>query len=194
MKKQNSNLQLGYKHKIRKYVDNGTFFFIACISLLILQLETQICCLDTLLQVCIPWMYYEHVVLGVSLLPFIVNPIIRLVRKPSKKKKPISESYIWKIAIVLIIVPTIIFLPNRFIPIGPKVELRGGVIDQIAVPVNKSPSSDRNYVKIRLDEENISFWYYLNKESKPLGTKCIVSTRKGLFGMRYVEDVGFLVE
>ena len=177
------------KSKMKKF-----FSFLIFPLFVYLQIVTEMSCMDTLLPVCIPWMYYQYVVLGTFLLPFIVTPIIRYFRKTSRKKKSISESYVWIIFVASIIIPAIIFLPNRHISLGTGTECQGVVIDQTSAAVNKSPSSNRNYVKIRIDGENTSFWHGLNKESKPLGSKCIVSVKRGIFGMRYVEEVDFLVE
>jgi hypothetical protein len=172
----------------------GTLFTLICILLVILQIVTQKSCMETLLPICIPWMYYQYVVLGISLLPFIINPITKYFTKSSGKGKSFSESYVWILIVASIIIPAIIFLPNRHIPIGVEKECLGIVVDKTSAPVNKSPSSERNYVKVRLDGENTSFWYCLNKESKPLGSRCIASVRKGILGMRYVEKVDFLEE
>ena len=172
----------------------GTLFTLICILLVILQIVTQKSCMETLLPICIPWMYYQYVVLGISLLPFIINLIRKYFTKSSGKGKSFSESYVWILIVASIIIPAIIFLPNRHIPIGVEKECLGIVVDKTSAPVNKSPSSERNYVKVRLDGENISFWYCLNKESKPLGSRCIASVRKGILGMRYVEKVDFLEE
>lgn len=170
------------------------FFLPICALLLFLQMVTQMSCMDTLLPICIPWMYYQYVILGVALLPFIITPIRKCFTKSLGKGKSSSESYVWMTFVAFIIIPAIIFLPNRHIPIGVEKECLGIVVDKTSAPVNKSPSSERNYVKVRLDGENTSFWYCLNKESKPLGSRCIASVRKGILGMRYVEKVDFLEE
>ena len=100
-------------------------FFFIFILFVTLQIVTEWSCLDTLLPVCIPWMYHHHVVFGVFLLSFVVNPIRKHFLH---KKKPISDSYEFKIAMVLIIVPAIVFLPNRYIPIEPGTEYQGETI------------------------------------------------------------------
>ena len=173
---------------------SGTLFILICILLVILQIVTQWSCMDTLLPICIPWMYYQYVVLGVFLLSFIVNPIRRHFRNSLHRKNTISDSYEWKLVLVLIIVPAIIFLPNRYIPIEHGKIYKGKIINQTSAPVNKSSSSNRNYIKIKIDQVDTSFWYCLNKKTKPIGSKCVVSVRRGIFGMRYVEDVDFIVE
>ena len=67
-------------------------------------------------------------------------------------------------------------------------------IQQASVGPSKTASPLRNYVKIKVDNENTSFWYDINNEPKPVGTKCILSVQKGFFGLRFVENVDFLVE
>ena len=185
-----------YRKQVIKFPSklSGTLFILICILLVILQILTQWSCMDTLLPICLPWMYYQYVVLGVFLLPFIVNPIRKHFRNSSYRKNSISDPYEWKIAMALIIVPAIIFLPNRYIPIEHEIIYRGKIINHASAPVNKSSSSNRNYVKIEIDQLDTTFWYCLNKDSKPIGSKCIVSVRRGIFGMRYVEDVDFIVE
>lgn len=175
--------------KIREMLYWALFAF-----LIILPIVTEWSYLDTLLPICLPWMYFKWVQYSV---PFMVYPIIKYFRKPSEKKKKKDtdeDPYWWKVAIVMIFVPAVIFLPNRHIPIEPEKEYQGVIIDQTSAMVNKSPSCERNYIKIRLNEENTSFWYCLNHESKTIGRKCIVSVRRGIFGMRYVEKVDFIVE
>ena len=167
-------------------------FLLIFVLFVVLQIVTTWSCMDTLLPVCIPWMYYLYIVVGgVFLLSFVVNPIRKHFLH---KKKSISDSYELKIIMILIIVPAIIFLPNRYIPIESGTEYQGEIVSQTSFSGTKSTSSKRNYVKIKLNQEDTSFWYSLNKESKPLGSKCIVTVRRGIFGMRYVENVVFLVE
>lgn len=172
----------------------GTLFTLICILLVILQIVTQKSCMETLLPICIPWMYYQYVVLGIFLLPFLIASIRKLFWGKISKKESIIDPYVWKIIMTLIIVPAIIFLPNRYIPIEKGTEYKGVVVDQTTAPVNKSPCSQRNYEKIKIIDEDLSFWYCLNKDSKSYGSKCLISARRGIFGMRYIEKVVFLVE
>lgn len=190
-KKQNRENRYGKKNSRISSRIKGTLFTPICILLVILQIVTQWSCMDTLLPICIPWMYYQYVVLGVFLLSFMINPIKKHFQNPSLIKKSTMDYYEWAIAVALVIVPAFIFLPNRHIPIEPRKELRGNTINQTSASINKSSSSARNYVKIKLDQENTCFWYCINKDSIPLGNKCIVYTRRGIFGMRYVEKVDF---
>ena len=171
----------------------GTLFIIACFFFVVLQMVTQISCLDTLLPICIPWMYYQYVVYSVLLLPYGEAFIRKYFKKNKNKKEEVSDSYIWKIAVVIIIVPAIIFLPNRYIPIEDEIIYKGVVVDQTTASVNKSPSSDINYDKIQIIGEDVSFWYWHIK-SKPNGKKCLISVRRGIFGMRCVSNVDFVEE
>lgn len=197
IKKQNNQERSSWYKKLTRKLPTriqGVLFLFLCVLFAFLQMVTQMSCMDTLLPICIPWMYYQYAVLGVFLIPFLINPIKKYIRKSSNKRKPVREDYVWKIVVVLIVVPAFIFLPNRYISICPKKEYFGNVIEQTTASVNKSPSSDRIYVKIELEGENLSFWRDLKKESQPIGAKCIVSVREGIFGMRCVEEVRFLVE
>ena len=103
--------------------------------------------------------------------------------------------YLLKTSLCFILIPALILLPNKYLPstILAK-EKYGVVIDFASVTTNKSPSCKNNYVKIKLDNEDISFWYDIHKETKPLGTKCIMNIKRGFFGLRYADNVDFLVE
>ena len=92
---------------------------------------------------------------------------------------------------VLILLPAFIFIPNRHIPTKPEIECQGVVIDNTTWPAMTKTPINRNYVKVKLDGENTSFWYRLTKDTKPHGSKCIVSVKRGVFGMRYVKKVDF---
>lgn len=148
--------------------------------------------LNTLLPICIPWMYYQF-----SLLLFyiVLDPVFRKMKAKYCIKKGIIRDHIYssEIVLLLIIIPSLLLLPNRYIKKGTDVEYRGIVVDSTKWALTRTASWD-NYVKIRLDDKKKSFWYKTRKESKPLGSKCIVTTRKGIFGVSYVEDVSFLVE
>ena len=98
-----------------------------------------------------------------------------------------------KCVAAIIIIPALFFFPNRYIKIGPEIEYDGCVVDQTKWKLSRT-SSWNNYVKINIDGLNTSFWCYKGKESWPIGNKCIISTKKGVFGMSYVDDVRFLIE
>ena len=111
----------------------GTLFTLICILLVILQIVTQKSCMETLLPICIPWMYYQYVVLGIFLLPFLIASIRKLFWEKISRKESIIDPYVWKIIMTLIIVPAIIFLPNRYIPIEKGTEYKGvGFCKQIS--------------------------------------------------------------
>ena len=153
-------------------------------------------CLNTLLSICIPWMYYQFVLL----LFFIVLEVFRdyynkpkKPRRKNKNRRVLSYTFSIKCIAAIIIIPALFFLPNRYFKIEPEIEYEGCVVDQTEWKLSKTASWD-NYVKIKIDDSNASFWCDLGKESWPIGTKCIISARKGIFGMRYVENVRFLIE
>ena len=155
---------------------------------------TEKACLDTLLPICIRWMYYQFAMW----ITFIALETFREhYGKPKKKKKEapsLSFAFTLKCMSVLILIPAFIFIPNRYIPTNPETEYQGKVIDNTTWPAMTKTPINHNYVKVKLNGENTSFWYCLGKDSKPLGGKCIVSARKGLFGMRCVNKIDFLVE
>ena len=169
------------------------YLFVFCFFVF-LQIMVEKSARDTLLPICIPWMY-SYLVLGLLLmLPFLVAPCKKLFCKKLKNCNTNHETFILKAVVLLIIVSAIVFIPNRYISIRPEAECQGIVVDKTSVAFNKTPSFYRNYVKIQLDGENTSFWYCLNKNSKPLGSRCVISVRRGIFGMRYVEKADFFVE
>ena len=159
---------------------------------LIVYLEILVQDNNTLLPICIPWMYDRFAMCVISIL-------LAFIKKISGKSKEefgsIFGGYCIKTALCFILIPALILLPNKYLPstILAK-EKYGVVIDFASVTTNKSPSCKNNYVKIKLDNEDISFWYDTYKETKPLGTKCIMNIKRGFFGLRYADNVDFLVE
>lgn len=151
----------------------------------------EMACLDTLLPICIRWMYYPFVMCVI----FIALETFREhFGKPKKKKQKgpsLSFSFTLKCMSVLILIPAFIFIPNRYIPTKPKTEYLGVVIDNTTWPAMTKTPINNNYVKVKLNGENTSFWYCLKKDSKSLGSKCFVSVKRGIFGMRYVKRVNF---
>mgnify|MGYP004621099169 FL=1 len=147
---------------------------------------------NTLLPICIPWMYDRFAMCVISIL-------LAFIKKISGKSKEefgsIFGGYCIKTALCFILIPALILLPNKYLPSTILVkEKYGVVIDLASIKINKSTSSRQNYVKIKLDNEDISFWYDTYKETKPLGTKCIMNIKRGFFGLRYADNVDFLVE
>ena len=185
-----------YKHFLRQI--RSMYYFPGIVSIIVIVIATRLiedACLKTLLPICIRWMYYQSVLL----LFYIILELFRAyharyVNKNKRTKQQIlSSSFSIRVLQILIIISGMLFLPNRYIPIGPKTEGIGIVVDNTEWGLSKTGFSS-NYVKIKIDEEDVCFWYSLYKSSKPLGNKCIVSMRRGLFGIRYVENVDFLVE
>ena len=185
-----------YKHFLRQI--RSMYYFPGIVSIIVIVIATRLiedACLKTLLPICIRWMYYQSVLL----LFYIILELFRAyharyVNKNKRTKQQIlSSSFSIRVLQILIIISGMLFLPNRYIPIGPKTEEIGIVVDNTEWGLSKTGFSS-NYVKIKIDEEDVCFWYNLYKSSKPLGNKCIVSMRRGLFGIRYVENVDFLVE
>ena len=151
-------------------------------------------CLYTLLPICIPWMYYQFALI---VLYVMVDPVTEYFRKKNRKskKKHFEETSTFSLKLIcaLIIIQALLFLPNRYFSIKSKSEHQGVVIDKTSWALTRTAFWN-NYAKIKSEDTNISFWCNTKKESKPLGTKCIITTRRGLFGINYVEKVDFLVE
>ena len=147
---------------------------------------------NTLLPICIPWMYDRFAMCVISILLAFIK---KISGKSKEKFGSLFGGYCIKTALCFILIPALILLPNKYLPstILAK-EKYGVVIDFASVTANKSPSCKNNYVKIKLDNEDISFWYDIHKETKPLGTKCIMNIKRGFFGLRYADNVDFLVE
>ena len=185
-----------YKHFHRQI--RSIYYFSGIVSIIVIVIVTKLiedACLKTLLPICIRWMYYQSVILlFYIILELFRDYHARYVNKNKRtKQQTLSSSLSIRIIQILIIISGMLFLPNRYIPISPKTERIGIVVDNTEWGLSKTGFSS-NYVKIKIDEEDVCFWYNLYKSSKPLGNKCIVSMRRGLFGIRYVENVDFLVE
>ena len=170
-----------YKHFLRQI--RSMYYFPGIVSIIVIVIATRLiedACLKTLLPICIRWMYYQSVLL----LFYIILELFRAyharyVNKNKRTKQQIlSSSFSIRVLQILIIISGMLFLPNRYIPIGPKTEGIGIVVDNTEWGLSKTGFSS-NYVKIKIDEEDVCFWYSLYKSSKPLGNKCIVSMRRG---------------
>ena len=190
---------LKYKRKLQAIYSlfNKAPFWVDFISLmaviaLVVDLEILVQHSYTLLPICIPWMYDK-----IGMITF--SGLCALIKKYLGKSSD-GFSDIWcvcfvKVSLCFILIPALVFLPNKYLPSTILVkEKYGVVIDLDSVTTNKSPSSKNYYVKIKLDNEDVSFWYDTYKETKPLGTKCIMNIKRGFFGLRYADNVDFLVE
>ncbi len=147
-------------------------------------------CLHTLLPICIPWMYYPFILVIVYVVLELTLSYISIFKKNVAKRHTFSFTFSFKCIFMLVIVPALIFLPNRYIQKGPASEHQGVIVDNTTWSTTRAVSSS-NYVKIRVDEKSASFWYDMRKDSKPIGRKCMVSVKRGLFGMGYIERVDF---
>lgn len=192
------NKEIPSKESLRK----SLFLYIVSLSLLTIIMETtQFCGTYTLMPVCLPWMYYDFFMCCLCIAFFIIMEIILKVmskRHTGRKKKQLGPSYyIWPFIAIsaVIIIPALIILPNRFVSVNSSVTYHGTVIereDQVCT-LTKTAGSKFNYVKIKLND-NTTFWHNINQETKPLGTRCIIKAKTGIFGLRYVQDVDFIVE
>ena len=168
------------------------FILLITIVALVVYLEVLVQHSYTLLPICVPWMYD---IIGVNFVSILLALIKIFLRKTSEGFWDVWGTYLLKTSLCFILIPALILLPNKYLPSTILVkEKYGVVIDLDSVTTNKSPSSKNYYVKIKLDNEDISFWYDTYKETKPLGTKCIMNIKRGFFGLRYADNVDFLVE
>lgn len=170
------------------------FYFIlwAPVFVLIVYIDLLVQYSYTLLPICIPWMYDK---IGMITFSGLCALIKKYLGKSSDGFSDISCVCFVKVSLCFILIPALVFLPNKYLSLTSSFkEEYGKVIDLTYVYVNKSPSSKQYYVKIKLDNEDISFWYDTYKETKPLGTKCIMNIKRGFFGLRYADNVDFLVE
>lgn len=171
-------------------------FGASCILFIVLftGLEASVRKSNMLLPICIPWMYDYEVLFAVSI---VLALIIKYLCKSKKDFLYLWLMYFWKLAVFIVMIPAVIFLTNNFFSSEESLKhCEGLIIDiqQASVGPSKTASPLRNYVKIKVDNENTSFWYDINKETKPLGTKCIMNIKRGFFGLRYADNVDFLVE
>ena len=170
----------------------------ATVSLIIFVIAARLiedACLDTILPISIRWMYYQSVLLLLYVALELIRAYYIKYRDRGKKTKHRVFSGVISIRIILfiIVLSGLVFLPNRYIPTESRIENAGIVIDYTKWGLSKT-GFDSNYVKIKLTKDGSCFWYDMYTHSKPLGSKCIVTVRRGIFGMRYVENVVFLVE
>lgn len=159
---------------------------------LLLYLDSLICHSNTLFPVCIPWMLF-FIAIG------IISLITACLKKYILNAKIIFFDYLGacflKLYLIFILFSALIILPNRYFSIAEESECQSGIIlDVTTVPISKSPTVKRYYCKVKLDDEDTSFWYDLGKETKTVGTKCDLTIKRGLLGLRFVEKVDFPVK
>jgi len=175
------------------FLKDVLFWTLSLFTVLFITKWIEKSCLNTLLSICIPWMYYQFALLILYIILDFIRIYFSKYFQNAAKRHFFSYVFSFKSILALIVIPAFIFIPNRYISKGQESEYQGIVTDKTTWALTRTASWN-NYVKVKLNGENASFWYCLNKESKPLGSKCIVSVKRGIFGMRYVEEVDFLVE
>lgn len=192
------NMNKYHKGKNVKMVYGASIwkFGVSCILFIVLFTGLEACVRKSnmLLPICIPWMYDYEVLFAVSI---VLALIIKYLCKSKKNFLYLWLMYFWKLAVLMVMIPAVIFLTNNFLSSEESQKhCEGLIIDiqQASVGPSKTASPLENYVKIKVDNENTSFWFDINNEPKPVGTKCILSVQKGFFGLRFVENVDFLVE
>ena len=150
-------------------------------------------CMKTLLSVYIPWIHYVECLLAIIVCGFV---LIKAMRKVFKKRNKNIIKAIERFGTVfiftIVIVPSLIFLPNRLIHIESEHILYGHVVENNSWKPPSKSTGRITCVKIKIDGENTWFWYDCKK--KAIGTRCLISERKGIWGLRYVTNVDFIVE
>lgn len=192
------NMNKYHKGKNVKMVYGASIwkFGVSCILFIVLFTGLEACVRKSnmLLPICIPWMYDYEVLFAVSI---ALALIIKYLCKSKKDFLYLWLMYFWKLAVLMVMIPAVVFLTNNFLSSEESLKhCEGLIIDiqQASVGPSKTAGPLENYVKIKVDNENTSFWFDINNEPKPVGTKCILSVQKGFFGLRFVENVDFLIE
>ena len=173
-----------------------TIMFIFASALITIN---ELSLMNTLFPYCVLWMYYGFsviVILGaLIIIQYIYNRKQKKCAKKQKKKDDDNDALPYIITFWLIIITSLVALPNRFIPIGSTKVITGKVVGKTKWKLLlKTAGGWQNYVKIKIDGENTFFWYNLDYENKEYGTRCIINERKGIWGLRYVTNVDFIVE
>lgn len=192
----------GDTKSIKEWLVNKHFvsIFIFTSALMIIN---QPILMNTLFPYCVPWMYYGFsmlMVIGVlgSIQDIHTRYYTRSRKNNTKKKKKGNDGndlLAFETTFWLIITSSIVALPNRFIPIDDTKVITGKVVDKTKWKLlSKTTGGWQNYVKIKIDGEDTFFWYNLDYENKEYGTRCLISERKGIWGLRYVTNVDFIVE
>ena len=188
----------GDNKSIKEWLVGSIFIFTS-----VLMIINQPILMNTLFPYCVPWMYYGFsmlMVMGVlgSIQEIHTRYYTRSRKNHTKKKKKGNDSndlFALETPFWLIIISSFIALPNRYIPIDDTKVITGKVVDKTKWKLlSRTTSGWQNYVKIKIDGEDTSFWYNLDYENKECGTKCLISERKGIWGLRYVTNVDFIVE
>ena len=180
-----------YNYIKDKLKNNDLLWFFIYAFVIALATITELSLMNILFSYCIPWMYY-----GFSIIIVIdVLVIMHIFTYKRNKEEKYNYSWVLKIALWLIIITAFVALPNRFIPIDDTKVITGKVVDKTKWKLlSKTTGGWQNYVKIKIDGEDTFFWYNLDYENKEYGTRCLISERKGIWGLHYVTNVDFIVE
>ena len=89
--------------------------------------------LKTIIPICIRWMYYQSVLLFFYIiLELFCDYHARYTNKNKRTKQQThSSSFSIRFIQILIIISGMLFLPNRYIPIGPRTEGIGIIVDKL---------------------------------------------------------------
>lgn len=189
-KQQHKRDIIGGKSSVNVWKFGG---FCALFLIIFTVLENVVRNSNVLLPICVPWMYDYEGILVVSILLALIK---KYLCKAKKDFAVVWIMFFLKSVVVIVIIPAIIFLTNGYLENQDVLKCYGTVVDMESASVvpTKSASPLRNYVRIKLNNENTSFWYDIHKESKQIGTKCVLVVKRGFWGLRYVDKVGFLVK
>ena len=179
-------------HENNKIVLLLVFMFLGIIFVVGIGADFLYKC-NIIISICVPWMNaYEWVYGGALGLTLIKKYLFH-------SKCDIGEIWLkslFFVSVIVIIIPASIFLLNKYLNTDKEVYVCGKVIEtrhESSWEPSKTPGSKCYWLKIKLENEDFSFWYDYGKKP-PLSTKCILSVKKGLFGLRYADNVDFLIE
>ena len=161
--------------------------------ILVEGIEILLCRCNTILPICIPWMddYY-----WIYTLSFVLTLIRKYLLKSKNGFVDMWLKNLILFAVIIIVIPASILLPNKYFCAGKELSVRGIVIESKQASSgapSKAHHQSEYWLKIKLSEEDAYFWYDYGKYP-PLSTECILSVKKGLFGLRYADNVDFLIE
>lgn len=159
------------------------FTIVALFTFLAIMIERSM----TLLPVCI---YWKDVQVGIILLSAILAVVKNFRFKSSYKIMEQFVIYFAEISSFCIITLACVFLPNRYIHKEEPTTYYGLIIDT----TKEYSKAIYNFAKIKLNGEDTCLWYETGREAKPVGTRCILTIGRGIFNLRYVQDVDFIVQ
>lgn len=170
---------------------DGTLTILLIVALLLYPLAVQLACMDTILPKCLSWIHYMEFLLyfyGIGNLIFL-----NILRKLNCQTH-IVKCWLDYLLAAFLLVPGIIFIPNRYTSIGKQQVSRGTIVKLSSwqLPSKTTNGSNISCAKIMTADGKRFFWHNCHDEA--IGTKCIIKSNRGIFGLRYVQDVDFIVE